>query len=262
MTIPRPIILLVLLSFACASGLVGAEQPPVPSELEREFGVLGGTIQAKLRAGKTTEAELQEELRAYDRLVEKYAAENSDEIAYVIYMQALLYGNVIGDAAKSQEILRRIKRDFPQSAIGRAILLEGEPFPLFREKDLTGAPLDLESYRGKVVLIDFWATWCQPCLVELPHVLRAYQEHHADGFEIIGISLDSERARLERFIEAQGMPWQQYFDGAGWENKLAADYGVRSIPATFLLDQNGDLVARDLRGPDLERAVARLLGKE
>jgi len=112
-----------------------------------------------------------------------------------------------------------------------------------------------------VVLVDFWATWCGPCVGELPNVLAAYKKYHDKGFEIVGISLDEDQGKLEGFTAAKGMTWRQYFDGTGWDNKLAKRYGVTAIPATYLLDRDGKIAAKNLRGPALETELARLLGQ-
>ena len=140
-------------------------------------------------------------------------------------------------------------------------LVGKEPTPI----DVTGMdgkPIKLTDYKGKVLLIDFWATWCGPCIAELPHVLDAYKKHHPKGFEIVGISLDREndKEKLEKFVKDKGMTWPQYFDGKFWKNDVAVAYGVQSIPATYLLDKEGKVYRVGLRGKDLEKAVAKLLG--
>jgi thiol-disulfide isomerase/thioredoxin len=124
-----------------------------------------------------------------------------------------------------------------------------------------GREVDLVKLRGKVVLIDFWATWCGPCIAELPNVQQAYAAYHDRGFEVVGISLDTAKARekLLEFVKTHGVPWPQYFDGKVWENEIARKYAVRSIPATFLLDQSGKVVSTEARGPVLEAEVKRLL---
>jgi len=138
-------------------------------------------------------------------------------------------------------------------------LKEGAAFPDFDEKDLAGNPLSIANFKGKVVLVDFWATWCPPCVAELPNVLKAYEEYHPKGFEIIGISLDKDRQKLDSFIKQKQMTWPQYFDGQGWENKLSQKYGVNSIPATYLLDKEGKIIGSNLRGEALDAAVAKAL---
>ena len=121
-----------------------------------------------------------------------------------------------------------------------------------------GREVDLSKMRGKVVLIDFWATWCGPCVQELPNVLKAYKELHPKGFEIIGISLDSDKEKLESFVKEKGMDWPQFFDGKGWKNEMATTYDIHSIPAMWLVDQKGMVIDTAARG-GLEGKVAKLL---
>ena len=99
-------------------------------------------------------------------------------------------------------------------------------------------------------------------MAELPNVTKTYEAHHAKGFEIIGISLDKDQKKLESFTQQKNMTWPQYFDGLGWQNRLAQQYGVNSIPATYLLDREGKIIAKDLRGDALEAAVAAALAKK
>jgi thioredoxin-related protein len=96
----------------------------------------------------------------------------------------------------------------------------------------------------------------------LPNVLATYGKHHKNGFEIVGISLDKDQSKLADFTTEKKMSWQQFFDGKVWENKLAVKYGVNSIPATYLLDGTGSIIGKDLRGEDLEKAVAAALAKK
>ena len=140
-----------------------------------------------------------------------------------------------------------------------------------------GRPVDFKALRGKVVLVDFWATWCGPCIAELPNVKRVYEAYHDKGFEVIGIALENARlapddtpeqtaeklakARkvLTDFTTKREMPWPQYFDGKHWKNDISTRYNIASIPAMFLVDQAGRLVSTNARGPELEKEVKRLL---
>jgi thiol-disulfide isomerase/thioredoxin len=121
-----------------------------------------------------------------------------------------------------------------------------------------GTPVDLAALKGKVVLIDFWATWCPPCRGEVPNVVAAYQKYHDQGFDIIGISLDQDKDALLAFTKENGMTWPQFFDGGGWQNAISSRCGVDSIPAMWLIDKKGNLVTKDGR-EDLAGQVEKLL---
>ena len=123
-----------------------------------------------------------------------------------------------------------------------------------------GSDVDLAKMKGKVILIDFWATWCGPCVAELPNVKAAYDKYHDQGFEIIGISLDEDKDALTKFLKKEKTPWPEYFDGLQWKNKYALEYGINSIPAMWLIDKKGLLNSMNVRGR-LDQVIPELLGK-
>ncbi len=123
-----------------------------------------------------------------------------------------------------------------------------------------GRSVDLAKLKGKVVLIDFWATWCRPCVGEVPNVKKTYDQFHSKGFEIVGISLDKEKDKLTQFVADNKMEWPQFFDGLFWQNKYARQFGIESIPAMWLIDKKGNL--RDINArEDLSGGVQKLLAE-
>ncbi len=141
---------------------------------------------------------------------------------------------------------------------------EGLVFPEFPEgtKDMEGKAIKVADNRGKILLLDFWATWCTPCLGEIPHMVKAYEEYHDKGFEIVGISFDQSKEKLLQFTDKQKMTWRQYFDGLGWGNKIGKAYGIQAIPAMYLLDKDGKVITNNARGGRLEEILGKELGGE
>ncbi len=122
-----------------------------------------------------------------------------------------------------------------------------------------GREVDATKLRGKVVLLDFWASWCGPCMSDAPHVAATYSKLRERGFEIVGVNLDSDKAAMETAAKGAGMTWPQHFDGKAWESELAQRFGIRSIPATWLFDKQGKLREIGLRGEELEARIENLL---
>jgi thiol-disulfide isomerase/thioredoxin len=264
--------LLRAVAFGCAVWPALAADTGNPTN---ELNALVAKVKADIQAGKRTEAALADDLKQFDALLAEHKGEVTDAVAHILYMKALLYEEVIGDTAKAEALLDQLKREFKGTALVTALekqearetaakqiqarLTVGAPFPDFHETDLNGKPVSVSGEKGKVLLIDFWATWCPPCRAELPNVIATYKKYHDQGFDIIGISLDQDKNTLENFLRQNGITWPQFFDGKGWDNKLAVQYGIEAIPATYLLDGSGKIIATDLRGEQLEAAVAKAL---
>ncbi len=142
----------------------------------------------------------------------------------------------------------------------RRLKVGSEPIA-FEVTSIEGKKISPKQYKGKVLLLDFWATWCAPCKHEMPSVKKVYGKYKDKGFEIVGISLDKSRGDLDRYLAANNIQWPQFFDGKYWQNEIAVKYGVSSIPATYLIDKKGKIRYKSLRGNQLEVAVKELLAE-
>jgi thiol-disulfide isomerase/thioredoxin len=158
-----------------------------------------------------------------------------------------------------KQVIENTEGRLAEAAKGKLKNMEalGQPVEITFEA-VDGRRINVAKLKGKVVLIDFWATWCGPCVAELPNVKKTYAKYHKKGFEIVGISLDSNKNKLMDFVEDNNMTWPQHFDGKGWKNRYAVEFGIQSIPAMWLVDKKGNLVDMKARA-NLEAKVERLL---
>jgi thiol-disulfide isomerase/thioredoxin len=182
------------------------------------------------------------------------------------------------DAVAAEALLRQRVSDaetnaaIKEMAAGKLRIVEMSRAPLeltFTATD--GREVDLAKLRGKVVLIDFWATWCVPCIKEMPNVRAAYKKYHDRGFEVVGISFDKApgptpramektAAQVNEFAMKNDMPWPHHYDGKYWDNEFGRRFAIHEIPAVFLIGKDGRLITTEAHGEKLDREVKRALG--
>ncbi len=216
---------------------------------------------ARAQAGQFAEA-----LKQYQALMnglgkpeqEEFAAQFSDSLAqaastagaYDIARQ--VYEALLARYGDSPTLRQKARDDLNRLA------MVGKPAPRLTVKDVEGNSFRLEDLRGRYVLVDFWATWCAPCVAELPRVQAAYTRYHDSGFEVVGVSLDETRTAVVDFARTRKLPWRQIHN-ASCGGDLVEGFGVGAIPATFLLDPQGTVIRLELRGPALEQALSQLV---
>lgn len=139
----------------------------------------------------------------------------------------------------------------------------GNPVMDFTQNDVNNKPVSTKDFRGKYLLIDFWASWCGPCRAENPHLVKAYEAYRGNGFEILGVSLDdaNKRDAWLKAIADDGLLWTQVSDLKGWKNEAGVLYGIRSIPSNFLIDPDGKIIARNLRGMQVQEKLKEIFNK-
>lgn len=209
--------------------------------------------------------EMQEEAKNYEI---KYIKENPTALISVMLLDKVLASKSYPES-EVREMLESLDPKIKATSVGVKILKQlektkrtaiGEKAPDFSAPTPTGEKLALNDVLGKVTILDFWAGWCKPCRAENPNLVRIYDKYRDNGLSIIGVSLDRSADEWKDAIAADGLEWNhvsnvKYFD------EIAKLYNVRAIPATFILDENGVIVAKDLRGKDLENKIAELIGK-
>jgi thiol-disulfide isomerase/thioredoxin len=257
-----------------SAAVSGTEHPQV----ETALNLLVARIKAKLETGKEDESDYSDIIKDLDSLLAKYPKAENDRLN-ILASKGKLY-LTLDDPAKALAIFQQVKTEFPSIQLNgntddflaglkdeasskqiRDNLKPGSPFPDFNEKDLQGNALSISKYKGKVVLVDFWATWCGPCVAELPEIQSAYNKYHNKGFEIVGISLDDDEGALEKFVKLKKMPWPQYFEGKRFDGKLPVKYGVNATPTTYLIDRNGKIIKQVKDPAALDEEIANALKK-
>jgi len=258
-----------------------ANAPAQTNDATGELRALVVNVNTKLKQGKRSAADLAEDFRAFDELLAKHKGEKTDAVGNIQYSKALLYLQVLNDTVNGRQAILQLKRDYPQTVAGqqadlmlaeidftenaqktRASLTNGVPAPAFEVKGVDGQTISLAGQHGKLVLLDFWATWCKLCVIEAPFLKLMYVKYHDQGFEIIGISVDKDAQQLKDFVKQKELPWPQYFDGGEATNRVSLQYGVQPLPCNFLINGEGKIIGRDLHGPSLDKAIAAALPKK
>lgn len=197
--------------------------------------------------------------------------ENPNSIVAVMVLQDMINTNMYS-GTELRDLYNNLSPEVKQTALANTLDRNltrlsrtdvGSKAPEFSAPTPEGGELALNEALGKVTLVDFWASWCKPCRVENPNIVNVYEKYHDKGFNIVQVSLDrpGQKDKWIEAIEADNLgDWNHVSNLMFWQDPIAAEYGVQAIPAAFLLDEEGKIVAKNLRGPELEEKVAELLG--
>ncbi|GAB3952410.1 TlpA disulfide reductase family protein [Spirosoma harenae] len=214
-------------------------------------------------------AQIEQEYQAAEQdVVNKVKAMLPEMGTSLVSLFALNFINIETDFATYDALAQKFEKENPnsphaKSLIGRVARIKGVSIgaqaPEIALTDTTGTPVPLSSLRGKYVLIDFWASWCGPCRAENPNVVRMYNKFKDKGFAIYSVSLDQAKANWTKAIRNDNLTWTHVSDLKFWQSAAAQQYGVQAIPATFLLDKEGKIIAKNLRGEALEQKLEEVL---
>jgi peroxiredoxin len=198
--------------------------------------------------------------------VEKFV--NAHPASFISPLAIYRHNQITGDFAKQEQMFNTLTEPIKASQIGSYIAQQieqnktagyGKPLAEFSQADTSGKEITLASFKGKYVLVDFWASWCGPCRAENPNVVRTFEQYKNKNFTVLGISLDRDKQKWIDAIAADGLAWTQLSDLKFWSNSVAQQFGIQSIPQNFLLDPQGNLIGKNLRGAALEYKLMQVI---
>lgn len=201
---------------------------------------------------------------------EKYMSSHPKSFITAILLESFI-GAPFMDGKKLEEYYNNLDPELKKTTVGKSIEKKladlknvnvGRRAPDFSAPDTTGKKVSLNESLNAITIIDFWASWCGPCRQENPNMVALYKEFHSQGLNIIGVSLDKDASAWKEAIAKDGLEWTQVSNLKYWDDPIAATYGVKSIPATFVLNQYGVVVAKDLKGQALRNQILKMLNKK